>query len=155
MRRPEALDLMKLRALIDDLDALGGRLRDRAAAADPEVAAEAARVVRAVIDGLGTSQTGLAPMIAVSDSKTVRDWCSGRMVPSRTALRAMRLLLERLVDPPPEGLAFEGGRDRSAPCVAALRPHLDRLAGVADAAGWTAGEVEAAVRSWLDARVTA
>lgn len=139
-----------LRALIADLDALDDRLRDREAASDPEVLAESARVVRAVIAALGASQTRLASMLGVSGEKTVRDWCSARIAPHRTALRAMRLMLERLVDPPPEELLV--APDRFGPCAAALDAHLDELAERAETAGWTEREVAAALRSWLAAR---
>lgn len=142
------LDLM-LRELIADLDALDTRLRDREAMADPEVLAESARVVRAVIAALGTSQTRLAPMLGVSSDKTVRDWCSSRMAPPRTALRVMRLLLEPLVDTPPAAMILT--QDRFGPCTLALGPHLDGLAERANAAGWTQREIVAAVRSWLGA----
>lgn len=144
------LDLM-LPALIADLDALDARLRDRGAISDPQVLAEGARVVRAVIGALGTSQTRLAALVGVAGEKTVRDWCAAKMAPTRTALRAMRLLLERLVDPPPEALIF--GQDRFAPCGAALAPHLDGLAERAGVAGWKDAEVAEAVRSWLAARM--
>jgi DNA-binding transcriptional regulator YiaG len=143
------LDLM-LSALIADLDALDVRLRDREAMADPQVLTEAARVVRAVIGALGTSQTRLAAIVGVAGEKTVRDWCSARMAPTRTALRVMRLLLERLVDPPPEALIF--AQDRFGPCAAAVGPHLDQVAERAETAGWTEREAAAAVRSWLAGR---
>ena len=139
-----------LSALIADLDALDTRLRDREALSDPQVLAEGAKVVRAVIGALGTSQTRLAAMVGVAGEKTVRDWCAAKMAPTRTALRAMRLLLERLVDLPPEPLLF--AQDRFGPCAAALGPHLDGLAERAEVAGWTEREIAAAVRSWLAAR---
>lgn len=139
-------DLM-LRALLADLDALDVRLRDREAMSDPAVLAESAKVVRAVVGALGTSQSKLAPMLGVAGDKTVRDWCSARMAPPRTALRAMRLLLERLVDSPSEELVL--AQDRFGPCGDALRPHLDQLAERATAAGWTDEEIAAAAHAWL------
>ena len=139
------LDLM-LRMLIADLDALDERLRDREAMSDPAVLAECARVVRAAIAALGTSQTRLATLLGVNGDKTVRDWCSARMTPPRTALRALRLMMERLVDPPPEELVL--AQDRFAPCTAAVRQHLDELAERAGAAGWSEREVAAAVQAW-------
>lgn len=147
----DGLDPM-LRTLIADLDALDARLRDREAMSDPQVLAEGARVTRAVIGALGTSQTRLAPMLGVAGEKTVRDWCSAKMAPPRTALRVMRLLLEGLVDPPPEDLIL--AQDRFGPCAAALGPHLDALAERADIAGWTEREIAAAMRAWLAARAT-
>ena len=138
------------RTLLADLDALDERLRDRAATEDPQVLAESARVLRAAIAALGTSQTRLAPLLGVAGEKTVRDWCSARMTPPRAALRALRLMLERLVDAPPEAIAL--APDRLGPCAAALSPHLDGLAERAEAAGWTEREVAAAARAWLDAR---
>ena len=140
-----ALTLM-LRTLIADLEALDERLRDREAMSDPAVLAEGARVVRAAIAALGASQTRLAPLLGVNGDKTVRDWCSARMTPPRTALRALRLMVERLVDPPPEELMLE--QDRFAPCAAAVRQHLDELAERAGAAGWSEQEVAAAVQAW-------
>ena len=139
------LDLM-LRTLIADLDALDERLRAREAASEPEVLAEGARVVRAAVAALGISQTRLASLLGVSSDKTVRDWCSARMTPPRTALRTMRLMLERMVDPPPEELLL--ARDRLAPCVEALGLHLDGLAQRAEAAGWSGREVAGAVQAW-------
>ena len=141
----DMLDLM-LRTLITDLNALDERLRDREAMSDPAVLAECAKIVRAAIAALGTSQTRLAMLLGVNGDKTVRDWCSARMTPPRTALRALRLMLERLVDPPPEELMLE--QDRFAPCTAAVRQHLDELAERAGAAGWSEREVAAAVRAW-------
>lgn len=138
------------RTLIADLDALDERLRDRAAAEDPRTLAESARVVRAAAAALGASQTRLARMLGVAGEKTVRDWCSARMAPPRGALRALRLLLERAVDAPPEGLALV--TDRVGPCAAALSPHLDALAERAEASGWTEREIAAAVRAWLGSR---
>ena len=149
MLHPNGPDPM-LRALTADLDALDDRLRSREAMSDPDVLAESARVVRAVIAALGASQTRLAPMLGVGGEKTVRDWCSARMAPPRTALRAMRLMLERLVDPPPEELLVTS--DRFDPCAAALGPHLDELAERAETAGWTEREVAAALRAWLAAQ---
>lgn len=145
----DGLDLMR-HALIADLDALDARLRDREAMSDPRVLAEGARVVRGVIAALGTSQTRLAPTLGVAGEKTVRDWCSAKMTPPRTALRVMRLLLERMVDPPPEELILT--QDRFGPCAAALGPHLDALAERADVAGWTEREIAAVMRAWLAAR---
>lgn len=145
----DVLDLM-LRALIADLDALDERLRDREAMSDPEVLAEGARIIRAAIAALGTSQTRLAPLLGVSGDKTVRDWCSARMTPPRTALRALRLMLERLVDPPPEELTLTP--DRFTPCAAALGPHLDDLTHRAEAAGWTEREVAGAIQAWTTGR---
>ena len=142
----DVLDLM-LRTLIADLDTLDDRLRDREAMTDPAVLAEGARVVRAAIAALGTSQTQLAPLLGVNGDKTVRDWCSARMTPPRTALRALRLMLERLVDPPPEELMLE--QDRFAPCIAVVFQHLDKLAERAEVAGWSEREVAAAVRAWV------
>ncbi len=139
------LDLM-LRMLIADLDALDGRLRDRQAISDPAVLAEGARVVRAAIAALGTSQTRLAALLGVNGDKTVRDWCSARMTPPRTALRALRLMLERMVDPPPEALLL--AQDRVAPCAEALGLHLDELARRAEAAGWSGREVAGAMQAW-------
>ena len=139
------LDLM-LRMLIADLDALDDRLRDRQAMSDPAVLAEGARVVRAAIAALGTSQTRLAALLGVNGDKTVRDWCSARMTPPRTALRALRLMLERMVDPPPEALLL--AQDRVAPCAEALGLHLDELARRAEAAGWSGREVAGAMQAW-------
>ncbi len=145
----DVLDLM-LRALIADLDALEERLRDREATSDPAVLAEGARVVRAAIAALGTSQTRLAALLGVNGDKTVRDWCSARMTPPRTAMRALRLMLEQLVDPPPEELLL--ATNRVAPCAAMLGPHLDALAWRAEVAGWTDEEVAAAIRAWMASR---
>ena len=145
----DVLDVM-LRALIADLDALDERLRDREAMSDPAVLAEGARVVRAAIAVLGTSQTRLAPLLGVNTDKTVRDWCSARMTPPRGALRALRLMLERVVDPPPEELLL--ATNRAAPCAAALGPHLDELTERAETAGWTDREVAEAVRAWAAIR---
>lgn len=139
-----------LRTLLADLDALDERLRNRTATEDPHVLAESARVLRAAIAALGTSQTRLAPLLGVAGEKTVRDWCSARMTPPRAALRALRLMLERLVDAPDETIALTP--DRFGPSAAALAPHLDGLAERAEAAGWTEREVAAAVRAWLDTR---
>lgn len=141
-----ALDLM-LRTLIADLDALDERLREREAMSDPAVLAEGARVVRAAIAALGTSQTRLATLLGVNGDKTVRDWCSARMTPPRTALRALRLMVERIVDPPPEALALAKGR--FVPCAAALSLHLDGLAQRAEAAGWSGQEVAGAMQAWV------
>lgn len=138
------------RTLLADLDTLDERLRDRAATEDPQVLGESARVVRAAIAALGTSQTRLASLLGIAGEKTVRDWCSARMTPPRAALRALRLLLERLVDAPGEALALDA--DRVGPCAAALAPHLDGLAGRAGAAGWAEQEIAAAVRAWLEVR---
>ena len=109
-----------------------------------------ARVVRAAIAVLGTSQTRLAPLLGVNTDKTVRDWCSARMTPPRGALRALRLMLERVVDPPPEELLL--ATNRAAPCAAALGPHLDELTERAETAGWTDREVAEAVRAWVASR---
>lgn len=145
----DVLDLM-LRALIADLDALDERLRDREATSDPAVLAEGARVVRAAIAVLGTSQTRLALLLGVNTDKTVRDWCSARMTPPRGALRALRLMLERVVDPPPEELLLV--TNRVAPCATALGPHLEDLAERAEAAGWVEEEIAGAVRAWAASR---
>lgn len=140
------LDLM-LRTLITDLDALDERLRERQAMSDPAVLAEGARVVRAAIAALGTSQTRLAALLGVNGDKTVRDWCSARMTPPRTALRALQLMLARMVDPPPEELVL--AQDRFVPCAAALNLHLDEIAQRAEAAGWSGREVVRAVQAWV------
>lgn len=142
-------DLMQ-RTLLADLDALEERLQDRQAEQDPGTLAEASRIVRAAIGALGTSQTRLAAELGIAGDKTVRDWCAARRTPPRSALRAMRLMLERIVAPPPEELLF--AQDRFAACGAALRPRLDELADRAEAAGWTRREVAAAVRAWVAAQ---
>ena len=144
----DALEM--LRALIADVNALDERLREREAMSDPAVLAEGARVVRAAIGALGTSQTRLALLLGVNTDKTVRDWCSARMTPPRTALRALRLMLECLVDSPPEDLVLAS--NRVTPCAAVLGPHLDGLTERAEAAGWTDREVVGAVQAWMAGR---
>ena len=133
-----------------DLDALQERLRDRDAAQNPDVLAEAARAVRALVAALGISQGGLARELGGVNEKTVRDWCAAKVVPGPPAVRAMRLLAERLVVPPPPELAMDTGR--VAPCAEALGPHLDALMDRAEAAGWRPEEVAAAALAWAASR---
>lgn len=137
---------MVLSDLIADLNSLQELLRNREAAQAHDTLAEAARVVRALIAALGTSQGGLARELGGVNEKTVRDWCTAKALPGPPAVRAMRLLAERLVVPPPPDLAMSGGR--VAPCGKALAPHLAVLAGQAEVAGWQSEEIAAAVAAW-------
>lgn len=132
--------------LTADLDTLQERLRDREAAHDPAVLAKAAQAVRALVAVLGTSQGGFARELGGVNEKTVRDWCTAKAVPGPPAVRAMRLLAERLVAPPPPELAMDTGR--VAPCAEVLGPHLDALMDRAEAAGWRPEEVAAAAAAW-------
>ena len=132
--------------LIADLNSLQELLRNREAAQAPDTLAEAARTVRALIAALGTSQGGLARELGGVNEKTVRDWCAAKAVPGPPAVRAMRLLAERLVLPPPPDLLMSGGR--VATCEKALAPHLAALAGRAEVAGWQSEEIAAAVAAW-------
>lgn len=133
-----------------DLDALQERLRDRDAAQNPAALAHAAQAVRALVAALGTSQGGLARELGGVNEKTVRDWCAAKAVPGPPAVRAMRLLAERLVAPPPPEMAMDTGR--VAPCAEALGPHLDALMERAEAAGWRPEEVAAAAAAWAATR---
>lgn len=137
---------MVLSDLIADLNSLQELLRNREAAQAPDTLAEAARVVRALIAALGTSQGGLARELGGVNEKTVRDWCTAKALPGPPAVRAMRLLAERLVVPPPPDLVMSDGR--VAPCGKALAPHLAVLAGQAEVAGWQSEEIAAAVAAW-------
>lgn len=137
---------MVLSDLIADLNSLQELLRNREAAQAHDTLAEAARVVRALIAALGTSQGGLARELGGVNEKTVRDWCTAKALPGPPAVRAMRLLAERLVVPPPPDLVMSGGR--VAPCEKALAPHLVVLAGQAEVAGWQSEEIAAAVAAW-------
>jgi len=141
---------MALPNLIADLNTLQERLRDREAAQAPETLAEAARVVRALIAVLGTSQGGLARELGGVNEKTVRDWCAAKVAPGPPAVRAMRLLAECLVTQPPPELVMSTGR--MAPCAAALAPHLETLAERAEVAGWYPEEIAAAVAAWSASR---
>ena len=134
---------MVLSDLTADLDSLQELLRNREAAQAPNTLAEAARAVGALI---GTSQGGLARELGGVNEKTVRDWCAAKPLPGPPAVRAMHLLAERLVVPPPPDLVMSGGR--IAPCGKALAPHLAALAGQAEVAGWQSEEIAAAVAAW-------
>lgn len=136
--------------LTADLDSLQECLRDREAGQDPNVLAEAARVVRALIAALGTSQGGLARELGGVNEKTVRDWCAAKGLPGPPAIRAMRFLAERLVAPPPPELLT--GTGRIAPCTEALGPHLDALMERAEIAGWQPEEIAAAALAWAASR---
>lgn len=136
--------------LTADLDALQERLRDRDAGQDPNALAEAARAVRALVAALGTSQGGLARELGGVNEKTVRDWCAAKAIPGPPAVRAMRLLAERLVQPPPPELLT--GTGRVAPCAEALGPHLDALMERAEIAGWQPEEVTSAAVAWAVSR---
>ena len=135
--------------VIADLEALQDRLRDRDAAQAPETLADAAHAVRALIALLGTSQGGLARELGGVNEKTVRDWCAAKVPPGPPAVRAMRLLAERVVAPPPSDMVVR--TNRVAPCAEALAPHLIALLGRAETAGWQRGEVVAAVAAWSKA----
>jgi len=137
---------MALPNLITDLDALQELLRDREAAQAPDIPADAARAVRALIAALGTSQGGLSRELGGVNEKTVRDWCTAKALPGPPAVRAMRLLAERLVASPPSDLVMSTGR--IAPCTEALAPHLTALAERAEVAGWHPEEIAAAVTTW-------
>ena len=137
---------MALSNLITDLDALQELLRDREAAQASNAPAEAARAVRALITALGTSQGGLSRELGGVNEKTVRDWCAAKALPGPPAVRAMRLLAERLVAPPPPDLVMSTGR--VAPCTEALASHLAALAQQAEIAGWHPEEIAAAVTAW-------
>ena len=140
--------------LIADLDALETRLRARAAAeGDPAVLAESARVVGAVAAALGIGSGRLARELGIANEKTVREWIAAKTLPWPLAVCAMRLMVERLVRPPPPELAMEAGR--VAPCAEALAPHLEALAGRAEAAGWHPDEIAAAARAWAASRAGA
>ena len=141
---------MALPDLTADLDALQERLRDRETAQTPEVLAQAARAVRALIAMLGTSQGGLARELGGVNEKTVRDWCTAKAAPGPPAVRAMRLLAERLVAQPPPELVMSTGR--VAPCTEVLAPHLAALAERAEVAGWRPEEITAAVAAWAASR---
>ncbi len=144
--------MLLLPDLVADLDALQERLRDRDAGQDPNVSAEAARVMRALIVALGISQGGLARELGGVNEKTVRDWCAAKALPGPPAVRAMRLLAERLVQsPPPELLASTG---RVAPCAEALGPHLDALMERAEVAGWQPKEIVSAALAWAASRAS-
>lgn len=149
-----ALDLERMTPVTHDptadLDALQERLRDRDAAQNPAVLAHAAEAVRALVAALGTSQGGLARELGGVNEKTVRDWCAAKAVPGPPAVRAMRLLAERLVAPPPPEMAM--GTGRVAPCAEVLGPHLDALMERAEAAGWQPEEVAAAAAAWAASR---
>jgi len=138
---------MALPKLITDLDAFQELLRDREAAQAPSALAEAARVVRALITALGTSQGGLSRELGGVNEKTVRDWCAAKALPGPPAVRAMRLLAERLVASPPPDLVMSTGR--VAPCAEALASHLAALAERAEVAGWHPEEITAAVTAWV------
>lgn len=135
--------------LIADLEALQDRLRDRDAAQAPETLADAAHAVRALIALLGISQGGLARELGGLNEKTVRDWCTAKVAPGPPAVRAMRLLAERVVAPPPSDMVVRA--NRVAPCAEALAPHLVALLGQAETAGWQREEVVAAVATWSKA----
>lgn len=135
--------------VIADLEALQDRLRDRDAAQAPETLAHAAQAVRALIALLGTSQGGLARELGGLNEKTVRDWCAAKVPPGPPAVRAMRLLAERLVTPP--AMDTTAGACRAAACAGALAPHLLALLSRAEAAGWERDEAIAAVVAWCKA----
>lgn len=135
--------------VIADLEALQDRLRDREAAQVPETLADAAHAIRALIALLGTSQGGLARELGSVNEKTVRDWCAAKVPPGPTAVRAMRLLAERVVAPPQPDMVVS--TNRVTPCAEALAPHLIALLGRAEAAGWQQEEVVAAVAAWSKA----
>ena len=137
---------MVLSDLIADLNSLQELLRNREAAQAHDTLAEAARVVRALIAALGTSQGGLARELGGVNEKTVRDWCAAKALPGPPAVRAMRLLAARLVASPPPDLVMNAGR--VALCEEALVPHLAGLAEQAEIAGWQPGEIAAAVTAW-------
>jgi len=137
---------MVLSDLIADLDSLQELLRNREAAQAPDTLAKAARAVRVLIAALGTSQGGLARELGGLNEKTVRDWCAAKALPGPPAVRAMRLLVARLVASPPPDLVMNAGR--VAPCEDALVPHLAGLAEQAEIAGWQPGEIAAAMTAW-------
>lgn len=140
---------LTLLGVIADLEALQDRLRGRDAAQAPETLADAANAVRALIALLGTSQGGLARELGGLNEKTVRDWCAAKVPPGPPAVRAMRLLAERLVAPPASDAVM--GTNRVAPCAEALAPHLVALLGRAEAVGWQREEAIAAVAAWSKA----
>ncbi len=135
--------------VLADLEALQDRLRDRDAARAPETLADTAHAVRALIALLGTSQGGLARELGDINEKTVRDWCAAKGSPGPLAVRAMRLLAERVIAPPPSDMVLS--TNRAAPCAEALAPHLVALLGRAETEGWQRGEVVAAVVAWSKA----
>ena len=135
--------------VIANLETLQDRLRDRDAAQAPETLADAANAVRALIALLGTSQGGLARELGGINEKTVRDWCAAKVPPGPPAVRAMRLLAERLVAPPASDAVMN--TNRVAPCAEALAPHLVALLGRAEAVGWQREEAIAAVAAWSKA----
>jgi DNA-binding transcriptional regulator YiaG len=135
--------------LLADLDALQESVRARDAVQSAEFVAHSAQVVRDTIAALGISQGGLARELGVGE-KTARDWCAARALPGPPAVRAMRLLVERIIGPPPIDLA--AGSDREAGCLAAMHPQLESLASRAETAGWTAEEVRGALSQWIAAR---
>ena len=147
------LDLNRMALVLPDvianLETLQDRLRDRDTAQAPQTLADAADAVRALIALLGTSQGGLARELGGLNEKTVRDWCAAKMPPGPPAVRAMRLLAERLVAPPASDVVMS--TNRVAPCAEALAPHLVALLGRAEAVGWQQEEAIAAVAAWSKA----
>ncbi len=147
------LDLNRMALVLPDvianLETLQDRLRDRDTAQPPQTLTDAANAVRALIALLGTSQGGLARELGGLNEKTVRDWCAAKVPPGPPAVRAMRLLAERLVAPPASNAVMS--TNRVAPCAEALAPHLVALLGRAEAVGWQREEAIAAVAAWSKA----
>lgn len=91
-------------------------------------------------------QSKLARHFSVAD-RTVRRWVAGEApVPEGIATAIRDMMAMR----PPGGSTAE--QDRDAAAALALAPHLDRLATLAERAGWHPAEVVTATMEWAVSR---
>lgn len=96
--------------------------------------AEQAKLFRAQLDRLGWTQNGCARAIHVTE-RTVQFWASGTKRIPGTVWLLLELLVERQIAAPGSVRGLEE----------AIGPHLERLIERAEAAGWDADEVAAAL----------
>jgi len=126
--------------IIELIEAIGCKENQR----HPEIIKLSVSVVSHAALFLGTSQNGLAALLGVNDTKTVRAWFSGKDTPRKAAL----LLLEKIVGNivlPPDTIAPEIGVPY---CVDAVCGLLDELESKALLAGWDGLEIRDAVKMW-------
>lgn len=124
------------------IEAVGPKENQR----NPEVIQLSVTVVNDAAMFLGVSQNGLAALLGIGDTKTVRTWFLGKDTPRKSAL----LLLQRLISEvvlPPDTLNPKTGVKY---CVDAICGILDEIETKAMLAGWEVSEVQESVKQWAN-----
>ena len=136
------VSFMMLRGnVMELLEAIGDKNKQKA----PEVLKLCVSVFTNAARFLGVSQNGLASLLGVNDTKTVRSWFLGKDTPRRSALLLLQRILQDVVLPPETANEQAG----VASCFEAVCISLDEIERKAVAAGWEESEVGDAIREWL------